>query len=326
MAARPMAKATKKDRKTEETLTKYTPSQNPLDFYISEEKASYDKQKSFSVYYDDSEHSVRLLQGDCIEILNRARENSVDMIFADPPYFLSNGGFTCHAGRMVSVNKGKWDKSNGTSKDHEFTIDWLTACRRVLKDDGTIWVSGTMHNIYSIGFALQKLDYKLLNDISWFKPNAAPNLSCRYFTHSHETLIWAAKSEKSKHKFDYQLMKQLAGGKQMRSLWKDISVEDDPQDIWSISTPKNTEKIFGKHPTQKPLAVLERIILAATNPDDLILDPFTGSSTTGVAAVRHNRRFVGIDNEAAYLDLSVKRLKGEFVQTNNRLQLIKGLT
>lgn len=261
---------------------------------------------------------VKLFEGNCLDILPTLPECSVDMIFADPPYNLSNGGITCHAGRMVSVDKGDWDKSNGIDKDYEFTIDWLTACRRVLKDDGTIWVSGTMHKIYSIGFALQQLGYKLLNDISWFKPNAAPNLSCRYFTHSHETLIWAAKSEKSKHKFDYQLMKQIAGGKQMRSLWMDIDVEDEPQDIWSITTPTKTERKFGKHPTQKPVALLERIILASTNSDDVILDPFTGSSTTGIAAVRHNRRFIGIDNNTEYLELSVKRLEEEPVEIKSR--------
>ena len=266
---------------------------------------------------------VKLFEGDCLDILPTLPKCSVDMIFADPPYNLSNGGITCHAGRMVSVNKGDWDKSNGIDKDHEFVIDWLTACRRVLKDDGTIWVSGTMHKIYSIGFALQQLGYKLLNDISWFKPNAAPNLSCRYFTHSHETLLWVAKSENSKHKFDYQLMKQIAGGKQMRSLWKDIDVEDEPQDIWSITTPTKTEKKFGKHPTQKPVALLERIILASTNSGDVILDPFTGSSTTGVAAVRHNRRFIGIDNNTEYLELSVKRLEEELAKMNDRPKLIE---
>src|SRR3972149_5232385 len=225
MATKQSKNSTDKTKGSDGKSTKYTASKSPLDFHVSEEKVPYGKDKSFSVYYNDSEHFVKLLKGDCIEILNKARAESVDMIFADPPYFLSNGGITCYAGKMVSVNKGKWDKSQGFEEDHKFTIQWLTACRRVLKDDGTIWISGTMHNIYSIGFALQQLDYKLLNDISWFKPNASPNLSCRYFTHSHETLIWAAKSQKSKHKFDYQLMKQIAGGKQMRSLWNDIGVE-----------------------------------------------------------------------------------------------------
>ncbi len=292
-------------------VTEYVISKNPLDFYVSEQTASYGKKRPFSVYYDDPEHTVRLLKGDSIEILNQARESSVDMIFADPPYFLSNGGITCHAGRMVSVNKGEWDKSKGVEADHEFAIKWLTACRRVLKDDGTIWVSGTMHNIYSIGYAMQQLGYKLLNDISWFKPNASPNLSCRYFTHSHETLIWAAKSESSRHKFNYQLMKEMAGGKQMRSLWANLHITDDSQDIWIVTTPGKQEKLYGKHPTQKPMALLERIILAASNPGDLILDPFTGSSTTGVAAVRHGRAFVGIDNNTDFLELSEKRLKEE---------------
>ena len=260
-----------------------------------------------------------------MDVLPTLPECSVDMIFADPPYNLSNGGITCHAGRMVSVNKGEWDKSNGIDQDHEFAIDWLTACRRVLKDDGTIWVSGTMHKIYSIGFTLQQLGYRLLNDISWFKPNASPNLSCRYFTHSHETLIWAAKSEKSKHKFDYQLMKQISGGKQMRSLWTDIDVEDEPQDIWSITTPPKAEKKFGKHPTQKPLALIDRIILASTTPNDMILDPFTGSSTTGVAAIRHGRRFIGIDTNTEYLELSIRRIEEEIANTNNNPKIIKEL-
>ncbi|MFC1906782.1 DNA-methyltransferase [Chloroflexota bacterium] len=266
---------------------------------------------------------VTLFEGNCLEVLPTLPERSVDMIFADPPYNLSNGGITCHAGRMVSVNKGEWDKSNGIEQDHEFALSWLTACRRVLKDNGTIWVSGTMHNIYSVGFTLQQLGYKLLNEISWFKPNAAPNLSCRYFTHSHETILWAAKSEKSKHRFDYQLMKQIAGGKQMRSLWIDIDVKDEPQDIWSITTPPKAEKKFGKHPTQKPVVLLERIILASTNPDDTILDPFTGSSTAGVAVVRNNRRFIGIDTENEYLELSKKRLEEELTNISDKPQLIK---
>jgi len=264
--------------------------------------------------YYKGKNIVILYQGNCLDIIPALPKCYVDMIFADPPYNLSNGGITCHAGRMVSVNKGDWDKSNGTDLDHKFTVDWLTACRRVLKDDGTIWVSGTMHNIYSVGFALQELSYKLLNEICWYKPNASPNLSTRYFTHSHETAIWAAKSEKSKHKFDYQLMKQIAGGKQMRSLWIDIDVEDKPQGIWIIPTPPSVEKKYGKHPTQKPLALLERIILASTNPGDTVLDPFTGSSTTGVAAIRHGRRFIGIDNNAEYLELSIKRLEEEFAK------------
>ena len=248
-----------------------------------------------------------LYEGDCLDILPTIPERHIDMIFADPPYNLSNGGITCQAGRMVSVNKGEWDKSKGIETDHEFSLKWLAACRRVLKEDGTIWVSGTMHNIFSIGFAMQKLGYKILNDISWFKPNASPNLSCRYFTHSHETVIWAAKSEKSKHKFNYKLMKQMSGGKQMRSLWVDVN--DNPMDIWTINTPSKEEKIYGKHPTQKPIKLIERIILATTNPGDIILDPFTGSSTTGVVAVNNGRHFIGIDIHHEFLTLSEKRIR-----------------
>jgi len=262
-----------------------------------------------------------LYQGDCLEVLASLPERSVDMIFADPPYNLSNGGITCHAGRMVSVDKGDWDKSKGIEADHDFAVGWLRACQRVLKDDGTIWVSGTMHKIYSVGFAMQQLGYRLLNEICWFKPNASPNLSCRYFTHSHETLIWAAKSEKSKHKFNYELMKQVAGGKQMRSLWVDINVEDEPQDIWAVGTPAKEEKKYGKHPTQKPVVLLERIILASSDAGDTVLDPFTGSSTTGVAAIRHGRLFIGIDTDERFLELSVKRLKDEEGNLRTKPQL-----
>lgn len=261
-------------------------------------------------YYEGKQHSFKLYFGDSLEILTKFPPESVDMIFADPPYFLSNGGITCHAGKMVPVNKGDWDTSNGLEKDHQFTLKWLGEARRLLKNDGSLWVSGTMHNIYSIGFAMQKLGFKLLNEVCWFKPNASPNLSCRYFTHSHETLIWGAKSIKSKHMFNYQAMKEMAGGKQMRSLWMDLSISE-PGDIWPLSTPGLEEKKYGKHPTQKPLALLERIILAATQSGDLILDPFSGSSTTGIAAIRNGRSFIGIDNRQEFLDLSIKRFESE---------------
>jgi site-specific DNA-methyltransferase (adenine-specific) len=285
---------TKKKKKT----TKYKIPQNALEFYISEETASYGNngKKPFSVFYDNPEHSLRLLKGNCIEILNQARENSVDMIFADPPYFLSNGGITCHAGKMVSVNKGKWDKSKGVEENHKFNLEWLKACQRVLKSDGTIWVSGTTHIIYSVGFAMQQLGYKTLNDIIWYKRNAPPNLSCRYFTHSTEIVLWAAKTPKSKHYFNYKLMKEINNGKQMRN-------------VWEIPSPPAKEKKFGKHPTQKPVDLLKRIILASTEKDALVLDPFCGSSTTGIASLLLQRKYVGIDMEDEYLELSKKRLK-----------------
>lgn len=279
----------------------YNSENTVLNFYISEGTASYGTKNPFIVYYDSPEHSVRLLKGDCIEILKKARENSVDMIYADPPYFLSNGGITCQAGRMVSVDKGGWDKSRGVKGNHSFTLDWLKACRRVLKPNGTIWVSGTTHIIYSVGFAMQELGYKTLNEIIWYKRNAPPNLSCRYFTHSTETVLWASKNEKSKHYFDYQLMKKLNKGKQMRN-------------VWEMSSPSHQEKKFGKHPTQKPVELLKRILLASTKEGDLVLDPFCGSSTTGVAAVLLNRKYVGMELDEGYLGLSVKRLKEAFLQ------------
>ena len=254
-------------------------------------------------YYRSANFTLYL--GDCLEILAMFPDEYFDMIFADPPYHLSNDGFTCHAGKRVSVNKGDWDRSRGIEGDFEFHLQWLKACYRVLKSAGTIWISGTYHSIYACGFALQKIGYKILNDIVWFKPNASPNLSCRYFTASHETLIWAKKSPTAKHTFNYEIMKNgdwhktdflKKPGKQMRS-------------VWAISTPKPAEKKFGKHPTQKPLELLKRIILASTKEKDLILDPFTGSSTTGLAAYLHNRRFIGIDIKKEYLDLSIKRFE-----------------
>lgn len=247
--------------------------------------------KDFALYLADSN-----------ELLKQLPDNSVDMIFADPPYNLSNGGFSVHAGRMVSVDKGDWDKSKGFRGDYDFHYKWLEACRRVLKPEGSLWVSGTYHSIYQCGHALQALNYHILNDVAWFKPNASPNLSCRFFTASHETLIWARKDKKGKHVFNYDLMKNgdWAGdalkkpGLQMRS-------------VWAIGTPKPEEKTFGKHPTQKPLALLDRIVLASTQKGDVVLDPFTGSSTTGLAAIKSGCKFIGIDMEKEYLELSKKR-------------------
>jgi len=238
-----------------------------------------------------------LYQGDCLELLPLLPDACVDMIFADPPYFLSNGGITCHAGKMVSVNKGKWDRSRGFEDNYRFTRDWLRACQPVLRPNGTIWISGTSHIIHIVGCCLDQLGYKILNDITWVKPAPPPNLSCRYFTHATETIIWAGRDKKCRHKFNYSLMKGLNGGKQMKS-------------VWTIHTPRKDEKVFGKHPTQKPLALLERIIAASTDEDDLILDPFSGSATTGIAAARMNRQSVGLEMESQFLDVGVHRFVG----------------
>ena len=270
-------------------------------------------------YY--SQDKFELYKGDCIEILDEMQENSIDMIFADPPYNLSNNGFTCHAGKRVSVNKGDWDKSKGIENDFEFHKLWLDACKRVLKPAGSIWISGTYHSIYACGFALQTLGYHILNDISWFKPNAAPNLSCRFFTASHETIIWARKDIKAKHTFNYELMK--------KSNWNDDFIKKpgkQMRSVWAITTPKPSEKKFGKHPTQKPQELLKRIILASTNKGDLVLDPFSGSGKTGIISYLHDRNYIGIEKETAYLDLSIKRIekvKSELTQKNSQEEIIE---
>jgi len=268
--------------------------------------------KMIKPYYEKTRFKLYL--SDCLDLLESLPENSADMIFADPPYFLSSGSFTCQNGKMVSVKKADWDLSNGVEKNFAFHLAWIKACRRVLKPNGTIWISGTYHSIYQCGFALEINKFHFLNDIAWFKPNASPNLSCRFFTASHETLLWARKDKKAKHTFNYDLMKngdwpedQLKKpGLQMRS-------------VWSINTPKPIEKKFGKHPTQKSFDVLKRIVLASTNKGDLILDPFTGSSTTGLAAYLYGRNFIGIDTEENYLDLSINRFEELDKNLKNKL-------
>jgi len=246
------------------------------------------------------EKDFELHKGNCVDVLYNLPEKSVDLIFADSPYFLSNGGITCKAGKVVSVNKADWDKSNGFIKDSRFNEQWIEACRRVLKDNGTIWVTGTMHNIYQIGFALQKLNFNLLNEISWFKPNAPPNLTCKYFAHSHETILWARKYKNVPHFFNYEEMRKWDDkispcGKQMRS-------------VWSIPLTPQSEKTSGKHPTQKPVELLKRIIISSSKKGDVVLDPFNGSGTTGVVAKSLGRKYIGIDKEEDFLKLTVKRI------------------
>jgi site-specific DNA-methyltransferase (adenine-specific) len=255
-------------------------------------------------------NDYRLLRGDCLQTLAALPEASVDLVFADPPYFLSNGGSTCQSGKRVAVHKGGWDASHGVSQDHAFNLAWLSACQRVLKPSGTIWVSGTQHVIFSIGFAMQTLGYHLLNTITWFKPNASPNLACRMFTHSTEIVLWAApkKEKKLLHTFHYRDMKADNGGKQMRDLWAMPEPGGD-QVVWSIPTPPKSEKSSGRHPTQKPLSLLERVVRAGSSPGQVVLDPFNGSGTTGVAARMAGRRYVGIDVNDEYLDLTARRLK-----------------
>ena len=255
------------------------------------------------------------MHGDCLQALERLPPHSVDVAFADPPYMLSNGGTTCQSGRRARVDKGSWDASRGVAEDHAFQSRWLAAVRRVLKPSGTLWVSGTQHVIFSIGFAMQELGYHLLNTVTWYKPNASPNLACRFFTHSTELLLWASPSRARPlaHRFNYQAMKAVNRGKQMRDLWDiwEAPAAGDEQVIWSIPTPGPREKLHGRHPTQKPLALLERVLAASAAAGDLVLDPFSGSGTTGVAALRADCRFLGLERDAEYIELAARRLRAE---------------
>lgn len=248
----------------------------------------YFENNHFLLYLDDS-----------FKRLRKFKEKSFDMIFSDPPYFLSNDGVTCVSGRMVSVNKASWDQEKLTSVEKiKYNRKWIKQCKRVLKDDGTIWISGTFHNIYYIGVALELEGFSIINNITWRKTNPAPNIACRAFTHSTETVLWARKilfkNKKGRHTFNYHLMKEENGGKQMK-------------DVWEFSTASKSEKKHGKHPTQKSLQLLLRIVKASTNENDLVLDPFCGSGTTGIACKLLNRRFIGIDNVEEYLKIAKER-------------------
>lgn len=249
--------------------------------------------------------SFTLHQGDALGLLKDIPSESVDLVFADPPYFLSNDGFSVKSGKMVSVNKGDWDKSLGFQKDYEFQKSWLAECLRILKPNGSIFVSGTYHNIYQCGFALQELQARIINEIIWFKPNGAPALAGRNFTASHETVIWASKSNKSKHTFNYAESKSWPVG-------NDLLKKDGKQmrSVWSIATTPANEKTYGPHPTQKPLELLRRIVLLASNEGDVVLDPFCGSGTTGLVSVLNGRKFIGIDCDEDYINLSRRRITG----------------
>ena len=253
---------------------------------------------SDAVPLDSSIFNWRLFRGNAIEILSRFPSDHFDCIWTDPPYLLSNGGITCHAGRMVSVDKGDWDRSRGWEQDLEFTEEWLKECHRVLKPTGSIWVSGTLHFHPIAGMALIKSGFRLLNDIIWEKPNPPPNLGCRTFTHSTELVYWAAKAKKGdrpNYVFNYSDMKTENGGKQMKT-------------VWQFKAPGRDEKRFGKHPTQKPVELIKRCIRSSTVEGDLVLDPFAGTASTGVAALNLNRRFVGIEVEEEFVDIGLQRL------------------
>lgn len=245
------------------------------------------------IYYKSPSLDFKLFHGDTFDVLPQI-DCEFDMIFADPPYFLSSGGISVQNGKVVCVDKGDWDKSTSLENVNDFNTKWLSLCREKLKDDGTIWISGTYHNIFSVANSLTQLNYRILNVITWVKTNPPPNISCRYFTHSTEFIIWARKNKKTPHYYNYELMKMLNDNKQMTDVWRMPSIAP-----W--------EKSCSKHPTQKPLCVLSRIILASTKTDALILDPFAGSSTTGIAANLLGRRFVGIEQENEFAEISKAR-------------------
>ena len=246
--------------------------------------------------YQSNSQDFTLYQGDCMQVIEQLPDKSLDAIFADPPYFLSNGGISVQSGKQVCVDKGDWDKGGTPEHIYQFNKQWLSLCRPKLKDNGTIWISGTHHNIFVVQRCLQELGYKILNVITWQKSDPPPNLSCRYFNFSTELVIWARKHEKKPHKFNYETMKQLNGGSQMT-------------DVWRIPAVGMWEKTCGKHPTQKALRLLYRIVLASTNEGDTILDPFAGSSTTGIAANLLGRKFIGIEQDRSFIELSKRRRK-----------------
>ena len=254
-----------------------------------------DQRLMITPYYRSASHDFTILNGDTFELLPQFNFY-FDMIFADPPYFLSNGGISVQAGKIVSVNKGEWDKGGTPEEINSFNMRWIGLCRDKLKEDGTIWISGTYHNIFSVANSLTELGFKILNVVTWAKTNPPPNISCRYFTYSTEFIIWARKSAKKPHHFNYDLMKYLNNDKQMT-------------DVWRLPAIAPWEKSCGKHPTQKPLALLVRTILASTDKNSWILDPFAGSSTTGIAANIIGRRYLGIEKEMEFAEMGSKRRK-----------------
>lgn len=262
-------------------------------------------------YYKSPNNDFTVIQGDCVETLSKFRFG-FDMVFADPPYFLSGGGISYQSGKVVCVDKGVWDKPTTPEQMDAFNLRWLAACREHMKDNATIWISGTHHNIFSVQQQLLKLGFKILNVITWAKTNPPPNISCRYFTYSTEFIIWARKLPKVPHCYNYELMKRLNGDKQMT-------------DVWHLPAIARWEKSCGKHPTQKPLGVLTRLIQASTQPGAWILDPFSGSGTTGIAANLLGRRYLGLEKEEEFLAMSKAR-REEIENINQKNDYLQRLT
>jgi modification methylase len=242
-----------------------------------------------------------ILEGDCVTEMARLPDKSVDMIFADPPYNLQLGGDLYRPeGSRVDAVDDEWDKFESLTAYDNFTRDWLEQARRILKDDGTIWVIGSYHNIDRVGALLQDADFWILNDVVWRKTNPMPNFRGTRFTNAHETLIWCAKDEKARYTFNYRAMKALNDDLQMRS-------------DWLLPICAGAERVKGEdgakaHPTQKPEALLYRILLACTKPGDVVLDPFFGTGTTGAVARRLGRSWIGIEREPGYAKVARERI------------------
>ena len=252
-------------------------------------------------YYQAKDGEFTLYNGDTRKLVNYI-DKKIDMIFADPPYFLSKNKSICINGSWKSFEKGAWDRVTSQENINEFNRSWLSTCRNILKEDGTIFVTGTYHNIFSVASCMVELGYKILNIIVWQKSDAKPTLSRNYFNFTTEYIVWARKNDNIPHFFNCDLMEQLNGGVRM-------------SDVWRIPFLSSWELKCGKHPTQKPLRLLYRIILASTHEGDTILDPFAGSCTTGIAANLLNRKFIGIDQDIDYLSYGIRR-KHEIEDTN----------
>ena len=261
-------------------------------------------------FYKSKNNDFNLMMGDSNLLLNQL-DFKFDLIVADPPYFLSNGGIGFSSGKIVCVDKGEWDKPIGDNSIDQFNKNWISICKEKLKDNGTIWISGTYHNIFSVAKALSELNFKILNIVTWAKKDPPENVSHRMFTHSSEFFIWAKKSRTAYHSYNYQLMYQLNNNKQMT-------------DVWYMSAVHKWEKTCGKHPTQKPLALIARIILASTKKNDWILDPFCGSGTTGIASSLLERNFLGIEKEVDFLNISARR-REEIENNEIRLMYQEGI-
>lgn len=250
-------------------------------------------------YFQDD--SCVLYKGDCTQIMNEISDESIDVIFADPPYFLSSGRTMDIAGRTVNFEKGEWDRCRSLPEIDKFNSLWISIARKKLKENGTIWVSGTFHNMFSIIRILKDYNFKIINVVTWQKENPKEIIDGQHLTFSAEFIVWARKSQFGKHVYNFELMKNLNGGKPLT-------------DVWKITSPELWERRCGSHPTQKPLLLLYRILLLCTRKEDIILDPFAGSCTTGIAAKLLGRHFIGVEQNQAYLEYGVLRLKEIYSQ------------